>query len=597
MKERIQTVWEMAFYNWSVLLCFEMLYRGAGFLLLFPLLRAILGSLPGLAGEAFLSQENLSRLFERPQALFALLGVAFLAGLFIFFELAALFLYCDRGWRREKLTVWGLWKETVLRTASLLHPRRVMALGVLPAMMLSVFAMESGYLRKVRIPEFLSEYIAGEPLLLCLFLLFILGTHLAAFFYLFGFPVLLLEGGSFPDSWRESLRLLRGRAWRSAGRVAGYALLSLTALWGAAAAAVSILALWLRFFMGTEAGREEFRAWLLSLGKAWPIAAGALFSTLLSAVVVMLFHQYRGDARPQWAALRPSGFVAARRTAAALGTLAALLLFSESEMGGRAWYTEGETAWVVAHRAGAAFGPENTSAALAGAIASGADMAEIDVRQLKDGTLVVVHDANFRRTAGVDLAVKDADYQRVEQLDAGSSFSTRFAGEPVPTLEELLQTAKGRIRLMIELKADGREDGLVEETLRLVEKWDMEDQCAIASTSLRHLKEVKKLCPNMATVYISAVLLSRAYDLEYVDAYSVETTALTRELVLQARYQGKQVFAWTANTERTIRKIIECGADGIVTDNPELARYCLNSMEETLLPDALCDLFFPVKSA
>ena len=71
-----------------------------------------------------------------------------------------------------------------------------------------------------------------------------------------------------------------------------------------------------------------------------------------------------------------------------------------------------------------------------------------------------------------------------------------------------------------------------------------------------------------------------------------EITDLMRSLG-QPAFRGKQVFVWTANTERTIRKIIECGADGIVTDNPDLARYCLKSMEETLLADVLCSLFFP----
>ncbi|MBU5625497.1 glycerophosphoryl diester phosphodiesterase membrane domain-containing protein [Oscillibacter sp. MSJ-2] len=593
MKERIRTAWEMVLYNWSVLLCFEMLYRGTGFLLLFPMLQTILGRLPGLAGEAFLSQENLPRLFERPQALLALLSAALLAGLFICFELSALLLYSEKGWRGEKITLWRLWRETALRAAALAHPKRVLALGALPAMMLSVFAVESGYLRKVRIPEFISEYLAGEPLTLCLFLLVILGAHLAAFFYLFGFPVLLLQGGSFPDSWRESLRLLRGRAWRTAGRLAGCVAASLALLWGAAVAAVALLALGLRIFLGEEAGRGEFRAWVFALEGVWPIAAGALISAFLSAVVVLLFHQYRGDVRPGRAAVKPGGWGAVRRTAAALCTLSALLIFSESEAGGRVWNTDGRSAWVVAHRAGAAFGPENTSAALEEAIVSGADMAEIDVRQLKDGTLVVVHDANFRRTAGVNLAVEDADYDQVKQLDVGSAYSTRFAGEPVPTLEELLLSAKGRIRLMIELKGDGRGKELVGDTLRLLKRCGMEDQCAIASTSLLSLREAKERCPEMATVYISALLLSRTYDLKYVDAYSVEATALTRELVLRARDQGKQVFAWTANTERTIRKIIECGADGIVTDNPDLAQYCLRSMEETLLADFLCGLFFP----
>ena len=70
---------------------------------------------------------------------------------------------------------------------------------------------------------------------------------------------------------------------------------------------------------------------------------------------------------------------------------------------------------MIAHRAGAAFAPENTVAALNEAIEDGADMAEIDVQQLKDGTLVVLHDTNFKRTTGVDLNTWDTEYGQVKR--------------------------------------------------------------------------------------------------------------------------------------------------------------------------------------
>ena len=65
---------------------------------------------------------------------------------------------------------------------------------------------------------------------------------------------------------------------------------------------------------------------------------------------------------------------------------------------------------VVAHRAGATYAPENTIAALEQAIMDGAPIAEVDIQQLKDGTLIVMHDSNFERTAGVDKNVWDVDY-------------------------------------------------------------------------------------------------------------------------------------------------------------------------------------------
>lgn len=77
---------------------------------------------------------------------------------------------------------------------------------------------------------------------------------------------------------------------------------------------------------------------------------------------------------------------------------------------------------VVAHRAGAKVAPENTVAALEQAIRDGAPIAEIDVQQLSDGTLIVMHDSNFKRTTGEDICVWDAEADALKTLEVGSGF-------------------------------------------------------------------------------------------------------------------------------------------------------------------------------
>ena len=80
---------------------------------------------------------------------------------------------------------------------------------------------------------------------------------------------------------------------------------------------------------------------------------------------------------------------------------------------------------VVAHRAGAKVAPENTLAALEQAIRDGAPIAEIDVQQLSDGTLIVMHDSNFKRTAGEDVCVWDTEADVLSTLEVGSTFSRK----------------------------------------------------------------------------------------------------------------------------------------------------------------------------
>ena len=161
---------------------------------------------------------------------------------------------------------------------------------------------------------------------------------------------------------------------------------------------------------------------------------------------------------------------------------------------------------IIAHRAGAAFAPENTLAALEAAISAGADSAEIDVQQTQDGTLIIMHDTNFKRTTGYDSQVWDTPYDIVQTLDAGSFFAPEFANEPIPTLEMMLAAAKNRIHLMIELKSSGHERQLVETTLALIQKYGMEDQCSIASMDSAILQQTKAINPSIETVLILSLI-------------------------------------------------------------------------------------------
>lgn len=590
---KARTVFGMALGNWTALLCFEMLYKTMGISFFFPFLQTALRLLPKLAGERYLGQENILKLLRCPPALLLLGGLYLLAGIFIYFEITALILYSEKGWRRERSTVLGLWKDALIKAAGLLRLKRLPVFLFLPVMTLSAFAMTSGYLRIIQIPEFITDYLAGSRPLFLLFAAGILLFHLLFFLYLFGLPAILLDGMTFRASWRESIRLLKGRTWRTAGVLLKNFFLFSLVLLVFKAAGICLLAVSARLFQGAEAGRTQFRLDFLAWSGVWRLAAGTMLSVFLCALIVALYHRYRGDARPEADRQSRTPRQLFGRAAAVVCTLALLLLFGESEAGGRVWYPAELTTKVVAHRGGAAFAPENTVAALEQAIKDGADMAEIDVRQLRDGTLVVMHDNNFKRTTGVDLSVQNAVYKQVKHLDAGSHFSSKFSGEPVPTLEEMLAAAKGRIQLMIELKPSGHEQPMAEAVLALIRKHDMLEQCVIASMSLDLLGRVKELEPDMRTAYISVLLLSKEYDLEALDAYSVEATSLTRELVVEAHFQGKQVYAWTANTQNTIQKILSRQADGIVTDNPQLANFYLDTMEENFLLNSASDLFFP----
>ena len=112
---------------------------------------------------------------------------------------------------------------------------------------------------------------------------------------------------------------------------------------------------------------------------------------------------------------------------------------------------------VIAHRAGAALAPENTLAALENAIRVGADIAEIDVQMSKDGVLLAMHDKSLERTTGLCCSTWEVNWTVLQAADAGALYSADYAGERIPTLEALLNAARGQIPLMIEIKCTGHE--------------------------------------------------------------------------------------------------------------------------------------------
>ncbi len=233
---------------------------------------------------------------------------------------------------------------------------------------------------------------------------------------------------------------------------------------------------------------------------------------------------------------------------------------------------------IIAHRAGAGFAPENTIAALEQAISDGCEIAEVDVQQLQDGTLIVMHDFNFLRTAGVDKNVWETDFSEIADFEVGTSFSGAYRGERIPTLEEMLECADNRIILMLELKYTGREKNLEESVVNLLREYQMEGNCIVGSMNIGILQGIRELSDEITTVFISHTLKEEQYELDFVDSYSIEAKNLNPGMIERIHSQGKPIYGWTVNSWESIRMVFECGADGVVTDNVSLAKLYQNRL-------------------
>jgi glycerophosphoryl diester phosphodiesterase len=224
---------------------------------------------------------------------------------------------------------------------------------------------------------------------------------------------------------------------------------------------------------------------------------------------------------------------------------------------------------IAAHRGHARAAPENTISAIRKAIESGADYAEMDVQQTADGHVVLLHDRDLKRVAGVSRRLDELSYDEVRRLDVGSWFDPAFSGERVPTLAEVIALCRGKIRLNIELKFFGPDRRLARAVADIVREQDFESDCLITSLDYDALLEVKRHNPRLRTGLTVAYALGEVSRLE-VDALSVRADYLSDELLRAAHRHGREVHAWTVNDAGQMTRLMKRGVDNIISSDPDL---------------------------
>jgi glycerophosphoryl diester phosphodiesterase len=240
---------------------------------------------------------------------------------------------------------------------------------------------------------------------------------------------------------------------------------------------------------------------------------------------------------------------------------------------------------IIAHRGGPPPAPENTLAALERAIAAGADYSEIDVQRTRDGVLVLVHDVDFMRVAGDGRRVAEVDYADIAGLvqlpDDGSPASERR----VATLNQVLDRARGRIGLVIELKYYGHDPELAPAVVALVRARGDED-ITLMSLSLEAVLQLAALAPEVPVGYVSAAAVGDLTRLP-VQFLAVARPRVTSRLLRTAGERGIEVHAWTVNQATAMAELVDRGVDGLITDDPELAVRVREAMMDLSLPSRL----------
>ncbi len=250
---------------------------------------------------------------------------------------------------------------------------------------------------------------------------------------------------------------------------------------------------------------------------------------------------------------------------------------------------------IIAHKGASGLAPENTMAAFAKALELGVDQIELDVRHTKDEEIIVFHDQRLDRIARDTLGnqvtgdVHDYTLAEIKQFDVGSWFDSQFKNERIPTLKEVLDYIDGKCEVLIEIKHMDHPhyhdfaEKLVEVVLQ--EK-NGEDWILLQSYEPKYLDEVHELDPLIQTKALivgedSAPLLAfyietrihmgRAKESNRTKAINPHWESLSPRRIFQMHAKGYEVYAYPVNERDDMIKMLNAGADGIITDFPDVA--------------------------
>lgn len=225
--------------------------------------------------------------------------------------------------------------------------------------------------------------------------------------------------------------------------------------------------------------------------------------------------------------------------------------------------------FIWAHRGSSATAPENTMAAFRAASAVGADGIELDVHLSRDGVPVVIHDETVDRTTDGHGPVNVLSLRHLRQLDAGGWFDPAFAGEAVPTLEEVLAWAADRLRLNVEIKA-------VPAGLAVIELLRAYPLARVLVSSFDHtlLEQLRLKNPDLPLGFLVDSRFWRRAIQRAVDnrAESVHPRydLLSRPLQAACQRHGLAVHCWTVDRPEVCASLRRRGVAGVFTNDPAL---------------------------
>jgi glycerophosphoryl diester phosphodiesterase len=215
----------------------------------------------------------------------------------------------------------------------------------------------------------------------------------------------------------------------------------------------------------------------------------------------------------------------------------------------------------IGHRGARAYEPENTLRSFKKALEIGVDAVELDVRKTKDDQLVVIHDADVKRTTDGKGLVSELTLEEIKEFSAEK-------GEKLPTLKEALDFLDKKVKIVIELK----ETGVENQVLSMVHTKGLQKNVVFVSFIEEALRKVRELDKEVETglIYVKHKNPVKAA-LELKASYLLPLYRFTHTANVQKAHENDlKVIVWTINKPEEVAEYAEKGVDGIASDKPDI---------------------------
>ncbi len=574
---------EMLKYNQKTLIQFEFFYKIISSLLFIPLFLWIFNFTMKIAGFSYLTLENILAFLLNPFSLFMILLLIMFMTLYALFDISALIIILDCSYQKQKITV----KQAIF--TSLTKIKKVFSFKNILIAFLILFlipflnlGISSSFISTIKVPEFIMDFIINNKILFILYILVICILSLILLKWIYALHYFILEGENFKEARKKSSLLSKKN------KVKDFLVILctqiITTLFYILFIFIGILLiLWINKIFNHIEFFRNFTITIIWVFIAFSFLAFTLLSTPISyASISSLYYIHKINKKEKIKKIIIKSNEEKEKKSHTLFKIAFIVitLFSGTMLtysiynGNFHFNIEHMRATeVTAHRGASAYFPENTLVAFFGAKDLGADWIELDVQQTNDKKLIVLHDTNLKRTTGVNQNTWEMDYETIQKLDAGSFFSEEFKGEKIPLLEDVLSFAKkNNMKLNIELKPTGHETNFEQDVIDLIKKYNYKENCVVTSQNYEVLKNVKNYDSSIHTVYVMSLAYGDLTKLTYADHFSIEASSINQSLVNKIHNSGKELYAWTINTEENMQKMIDLGVDNIITDNITLAK-------------------------